>query len=497
MSEMDEIYKEQAEEVYKIREDRVGEIWEAAEESDEETEEELMAYAEKSLSEVLAKYSDDDRNYVVDGAEIKCSKMSRKVYCMKYENGKTRLYNIANPAVCVERDFISPEGKPGETISFGKTINITKARSLFALHAEKTGDNKKRFATVIDRECSRNIGGDSKKTNIFSCGNCGILRQTDIAEIEKSMNEAIEYGTCYSLIKPVTEWVNPLCMEKLSGQCDNDVSNTIYSGGTVKTVCIRTDHHKPMKFDTDCGEKEGLTMLSTLLCTRGGVITVEWHGQICFGYDIEDRIQELMDSIRGEPRYTLDKNTDLSTVEILARMIYQESHTYKYNEQNAVAYSFINRVFDEEKYTDDGQIKTLKNMLFANLQYESLETDWKNYPNAHQPPISPNDDDGEKEGWENAKRLAAVLVVALEDNVPVCDSDGDIGEIDITNIGDYKEDTCEMICHQRDSNEKLIENPIGDRTFFHRVEGDYVAKEGEIIMHTDGKEENAGNVFLY
>lgn len=280
MSEMDKIYKEQAEEVYNIRTDRVEEIEEAAE---KEAEEELMVYAEMCLDEALAAYAGDDRNYVVDGAEIECSKMSRKVYCMKYENGKTKLYNIVNPADCVERDSISPQGKPGEKISFGKTIDISKVRKLTALHAESTSDNGIRFATVSDRECLRNVGGDIEKANIISCGNCGILRETDIAEIEKSVNEAIEYGTCYSLIKPVTEWTNPFCTEILTGQCDNKISNTIYTGGTVKTVCIQREHHKTMKFDTDSGQKEGLTMLSTLLCTRGGVITIKTHGQISFG----------------------------------------------------------------------------------------------------------------------------------------------------------------------------------------------------------------------
>lgn len=496
-------------EIDEIRMEQVEKIQSAVEEKYSGQEEDLQKYAEMSLDEVLAVYVGDDRNYIVDCAEIECSEMSRNVHCIKYENGKTKLYNVTNEAKGVERDSIPPEGKPGETISFGKTIDISKVRRLYALHAEGASDNGIRFATVSDRECLRNVREDIAKAvnpndgmsvsceaNIISCGNCGILRQADIAEIEKRMDQSIEYGTCYSLIKPVTEWTNPLCTERLVGKCDNKVSNTIYTGGKVKTVCIRTDHHKTMKFDTDSGEKEGLTMLSTLLCTRGGVITIKMHGQIYLGNNMEDRIQELMDSIEGKPMNSLDEMRVLSTVEILARMIYQESHTYKNDEQNAIVYSFVNRIFSDKKFTNE-ENKTLKNMLFEPKQYQSLRKDSGNYPNSYCPPISQNDDAAEKEGWENAKRLAAILVIALEDNVPAYDSDRDIGEIAIENIGDYKEDTCEMIRDQKDSCGESIENPIGDRPFFHRVEGSYVAKEGEIIMHTSGKEENAGNVFHY
>lgn len=293
MSEIDEIWKKQAEEVNTIRLDRAEEIQSVVEEEYSGQEEDLQKYAEMSLDEILAAYVSDDRNYVVDYAEIECSEMSKYVHCIKYENGKTKLYNMVNEAEGVERDSIPPEGKPGEIISFGKTIDIMKVRRLHALHAKGASDNGIRFATVSDRECLRNVREKNAKeattddgmsvfgeANIISCGNCGILRQEDIAEIEKRMDESIEYGTCYSLIKPVTEWTNPFCTERLVGQCDNKVPNTIYTGGTVNTVCFRMDHHKTMKFDTDLWKKEGLTMLSTLLCTRGGVITIKMHGQI-------------------------------------------------------------------------------------------------------------------------------------------------------------------------------------------------------------------------
>lgn len=187
---------------------------------------------------------------------------------------------------------------------------MQSAKKLYALHSIEASDMGDTFATVIDRTCLRDYDENEKEkekesteippASIFSCGNCGIFRVADIDEIEKRMEKSEKFGTCYSLIKPVEEWTNPLCMEKMTGECENDVSNTIYTGGTVKTVCIRTEHHKPMTFDTDCGEKEGLTLLSTLLCTRGGVIKItrsgQHEGKIFVGdINVKEKILELIE----------------------------------------------------------------------------------------------------------------------------------------------------------------------------------------------------------
>ena len=108
-------------------------------------------------------------------------------------------------------------------------------------------------------------------------------------EIEKRLEKSMEYGTCYSLIKPIVEWVNPLCAESVSGNCNYVTSDAIFGVGLSKMSCDRTDHHKVMQFDTKYGPKVGLTMLSTLLCTRGGVITIKVHGQIYIEPTIEEQ----------------------------------------------------------------------------------------------------------------------------------------------------------------------------------------------------------------
>lgn len=60
-----------------------------------------------------------------------------------------------------------------------------------------------------------------------------------------------------------------------------------------------------------------------------------------------------------------------------------------------------------------------------------------------------------------------------------------------------KEDVCEMIESQTDSCERKINNPIGERLSFYRIEAGHVAKEGEILIHTDGNEQRGGHAFHY
>lgn len=80
-------------------------------------------------------------------------------------------------------------------------------------------------------------------------------------------------------------------------------------------------------------------------------------------------------------------------------------------------------MFWEKNFADIGEDQTLKNILIADNQYKTL----LEYSAAYHPPQTENDDD--YDGWENAKRLAAIMMVTLEDNVPDYNLYKDIGEI--------------------------------------------------------------------
>lgn len=287
MADIDEIRLEQAK---KIEEETLWDCHEHDDLSDKQ-------HIEECLSEMLAAYIGDERNYVVDRAEIECTEMCKVAHCIRYEKGKTKLYNVLNEPKGIERDYMLSGKEYGKTYYFGGDTDTSKVRRLFALHAKEASDNGIRFGTVVDRKCLRDVregiaqavipADDIPATceaNIISCGNCRIMRVSDIAEIEKRWDESMKYGTCYSLIKPVAEWLNPLCVESVTGNCDTKSSFTSNTGlievGPAKPSCAITEHHKVLEFDTQYGKKEGLTMMSTLLCTRGGVITIKVHGQI-------------------------------------------------------------------------------------------------------------------------------------------------------------------------------------------------------------------------
>jgi len=287
VADLDEIRLEQAK---KIEEETLWDCHEHDNLSDKQ-------HIEECLSEMLAEYIGDERNYVVDGAEIECTEMCKVAHCIRYEKGKTKLYNVLNAPKGIERDYMLSGKEYGKTYYFGGDTDTNKVRRLFALHAKEASDNGIRFGTVVDRKCLRDVREGvaqavipddgipaACEANIISCGNCRIMRESDIAEIEKRWDESIEYGTCYSLIKPVAEWLNPLCAESVTGKCDAESNFALNTGlievGPTKPSCVITEHHKVLEFDTQYGKKEGLTMLSTLLCTRGGVITIKVHGEI-------------------------------------------------------------------------------------------------------------------------------------------------------------------------------------------------------------------------
>lgn len=397
---------------------------------------ELPEYVKKKLDEVLAAYIDDDRNYVVDGASIQCSEAAPGPATLtRIYDGTTRLRNILYSEGSwkildeVSRNTLDSEKEMFANIFFG-LVEHQEPKKLFALHATQSSDNGIRFATVVDRTCLRDIkegtehltspieGELSSEACIVSCGNCGILKESDIDEIEKRLVESIEYGTCYSLIKPIQEWTNAYNIESIVGNRGKGSVNQVLPPSTGIGAVVDVEHHNTKKFSTEYGPKEGLTMLSTLLCKRGGVITIKVHGQIYLDsiiedeVDIEARIEKLMKSIEGNSIDSWDEMKRLSTVEILARVIYQEARGSR-DGQNAVMFSIINRLFSGKNFTS-GRSASLYNILRYGV-YTSITMDNGRTPNGHRPPDDNCNDEAEIKAWENAKRLAAITVIALED----------------------------------------------------------------------------------
>ncbi len=290
---------------------------------------EMPDYVKDSLEELLAEYIGDKDNYVVEGASVVCDQMSKKPVKMYYLDGKLGIEGEGGSA---EIDYeVSERG-----ISLPCFEIDINEQEIGCLHAIQSGQkaNGLRFATISDRSCLRDkIEKENKKegkdvANLISMGNCKIMRDSDVLEINKRKGMAKIYGTCYCLMKPDTQWVNPYCMESVVGDCD------ITSGSNKsKPVCTTTSHHKTMKWNTAEGKKEGLTMLSTLLCTRGGIITFTWSGQ---------SVQSTFDEEDGKD----DINTDVTLSEeeiVFIAMIYGEGGICSEKTWEALAHVTVNR----------------------------------------------------------------------------------------------------------------------------------------------------------
>lgn len=239
-------------------------------------------FERQCIEEMLVKYIEDYNNYVVDKAIITCDQISKETVYMGYEGKKVYLKG--------EAGRVEKEGEKEIIISteyFFAYPFDGEIRKLRAVHALNQAANGLSYATVADRGIQRmKDEGKLEKASIISLGNCKLLMESDIDEIEKRREKAGQYGTCYCLMKLVEEWNNPMCVEILTGNQEAkelhfERDSEIMPKQIIpeKPQCINMEHHQTMKWDTEFGKKEGLTMLSTLLCTRGGIISIEFSGQ--------------------------------------------------------------------------------------------------------------------------------------------------------------------------------------------------------------------------
>lgn len=323
---------------------------------------EIPDYIRERLEELLAKYINDDNNYVVEGAYITCDQMSRKPVQMYYWNGKLGIKGEGGSA---EIKYEMP--KIGISLPcFELNPDEIEIGRLHAINAAQTANGLK-FATISDRSCLRDKKENENKkegknvASIISIGNCGIMRDSDVLEIERRKGMAKIYGTCYCLIKPDAQWVNPYCMECLV-ESDEQSAEVDY--------CYAYAHHHTMNWDTEEGQKEGLTRLSTLLCTRGGIITITWSGQ-----RIKKSSEGEVDRIDAN---NIDVGDTLDEEEIVfIATIYGEGTTYSDETRQALAHVIMNRLGVREWSKYEGISDIIKNTGFdaygGNLYLEAEE----------------------------------------------------------------------------------------------------------------------------
>lgn len=337
-----------------------------------------MAEAIKEMTAVLLEnYISDDWNYAVDGAVISCDQMSEEPVVIKYENGCLKM-GIAGTEI--NKKVIEGEYEQGykQIYEAGEEV----IRTLSAVHAKNQSSNGLAFATISDCICLRDKeeNGLEDRASMISIGNCKMLKESDILEIETRQEKAKIFGTCYCLMKPITEWTNPICMEDVIGIHEEDN----ISAGVGKVLdkplfCSVQEHHKTMEWDTENGKKEGLTRFSKLLCTRGGVITIKWSGQSPYGDNVLNKaltIQEFRARYELFISNLINEYGIQMTTEQIGKIIYVESSGTGFDDMGRLFIRFeIHKFFE---YMDPNKIDE------ANKYFKILKDQKSGSWNGHQ-----------------------------------------------------------------------------------------------------------------
>ena len=293
----------------KIQEETVSSsaVWDCHREEHEGiTEENIKEHVEECLGEMLNNYIEDERNYALDGAVIRCDQMSDKeVFIQFTENGsKICIKGGGEP---ITSEYIKPAGigpDGGQEYMISSHVGEDNIRKLHAVSGNSQTDNGIHFATVIDRSYLREEV-EENQASIVSCGNCKKLEEKDIKKIAENWDGVCKYGTCYALMQLASNWINPYCMESITGECKGEDFLLPFSGFdaasyTLEYATCVIEHHRPIKFSTTEGEKEGLTMMSTLLCGKEGIITIEASGQIYIEPKAESINTEIVQGVSDE-----------------------------------------------------------------------------------------------------------------------------------------------------------------------------------------------------
>ncbi len=189
-----------------------------------------------------------------------------------------------------------------------------------------------------------------------------------------------------------------------------------------------------------------------------------------------DSVEDLIDMIGGESIDNYDQMVQLPTVEILARMIYQENH-HVGDQQNRIVFSVVNRICLQGGYVhqvenQEKKVNNLYGIVTSNKQYESIwnakdakeKTEAGKY-NAYWVPNDENAVESEKIAWENAKRLAALLYYAVEEY-----GDGEDTErgkcVGKDNKLEVRQNIINFLENQKDSQGNAIINTVGEETDF-------------------------------
>ena len=327
--------------------------------------------------------------------------------------------------------------KENEAVLRGAKITCTHGNKTICLDTYKDHG-------VYDHEIPVMTCSDCKQgQNIYSFGACGndkfepvYSEQLPAPKGYVKDAQGVDRHKCLPLLDK--SWGTGGAKSRIAIVCFNGIG----SGDWLWNKMDYTDERKLAVLEEYSGMinkgeyVEILLSQANLLCLYGGVITIEQNPEVdedslisvdedIESIDEEQIIEEFISKISGEKISEYDQMVKLDTVEILARMIYQENHNAG-DGQNRIMFSVVNRICFQKGYliTDQNNEKKVNNLygiVTSGKQYQSIwdykdanEKTKNNKYNAYWPPNDENANPSEKKGWENAKRLAALLYYSVE-----------------------------------------------------------------------------------
>ncbi len=334
-----------------------------------------QANSSKEFEEICNMYNTQDKfqEYLVDGAILQCTMATMDDF--ELSNG--------------EKVVLEDSGFIDKNVCMQMILHVKE--NLMDI-------NGRYYATIKD--CVKGV-------NIFwPICNCMVPANREIEEKNiMNDNDRNRFGVCRHLMRLNEEWDNMQLM-----------NNNKYM--TKRNVFIKADapnmdiEDMPEEY-FDSEDIEGITMTSVLFCKHGGLICPITSGQENI-IDMEAWIQALVEGVKGNPVNSKEEMFRLSTMEILSRLIYNESDKTN-RSQNAILFSLVNRLFTNTNVTRRTNTNNIYSIITGANQYEAISKQGSYKPNAFIPP-NENSSIDELNAWENAKRLAAILYIAIEEN---------------------------------------------------------------------------------
>lgn len=257
---------------------------------DEYTKKRIEREKNKKINEMIASELADE---IIPESDVEAA----RELCLEYGRRDTE-YLVGGAILTCDKATIGPNTVGEETINFLSDPNgKERKRTRLKVSENATELNGGKAATVKDHQIDINIAP-------FECNCKTLLTEEEKQKIINSLEECEIHGTCRKLMKLNDDW-------------ENMIKKTNYFSFNYTNENQETE------------EAEGITMLSMLFCSHGGLITLVTSGQRRY-YKQRDKEEDIAEGLYTDEDF-----------EHLVATLAGEANSYR--GMVAVGYEILNR----------------------------------------------------------------------------------------------------------------------------------------------------------